>query len=134
MLAFETAAAIPVTVNNLTPTFYALCVAILGLFGILARQWVPLRKLENENNAGLRKEFIDEMHALRTEVTGLRDDNATLRNEVKGLRGENDLLRTELREMHNVIDGMRRENQSAQISGQRVIVDALKGLPGGAQQ
>lgn len=129
MLAFETAAAIPVTVSNLTPTFYALCVAIVGLFGILARQWVPLRKIQVEENAGLRKEFIEEMAALRLEVSGLRLDNEGLRKGQDALRGENELLRKEVRELHGVIDGLRRENQAAQISGQRAIREHLESLP-----
>lgn len=88
-----------------------LIVAVVAYIRVMPR----LKELENANNAGLRKEFIEEM--------------AALRDEVKGLRNENDLLRGEIRELHRVIDGLRRQNNAAQISGQRVVVDALKALP-----
>lgn len=101
-------------------------VCVLAYIKIMPR----LRELENNNNAGLRKEFIEEMAALRSEVSGLRSDNAELRKGMSDLRDENDLLRKEIRELHGVIDGLRRQNQTAQISGQRVVVDMLRELPG----
>lgn len=94
-----------------------LTLASILIVGVVAYiRIVPrLRELENANNAGLRKEFIDEM--------------TELRKEVKGLRDENTLLRREIHELHGVIDGMRRENQAAQISGQRAIRHHLESLP-----
>lgn len=81
-----------------------------------------LLELENNNNAGLRKEFIEEMAELRAEVRNLRKEVQTRDDKI-------DLLRAEITELHGLIDGMRRENQAAQISGQRVIADTLKSLP-----
>ncbi|NLS27924.1 hypothetical protein S2M10_29260 [Sphingomonas sp. S2M10] len=104
---------------------------VWAIFGMLAaallrHRWrmrqldIDADKLQIEANSGLRREFIDEMHALRSEV--------------KALREENGLLRREISELHRIIDGMRRENLSAQISGQRVIqrtlMDQLDALPG----
>lgn len=135
------AAAAPIAVKSATGVITAtgiwsilltlagiLIVAVVAYIKIMPR----LRELEINNNAGLRKEFIEEMAALRGEVTGMREENGELRDEVKGLRTENKVLREEIRELHGVIDGLRRENQSAQISGQRVIADTLRALPGGA--
>lgn len=86
------------------------------------------RKLTIEENAGLRKEFLDEMHSMRDQLGGLRDDNDKLRGEVRSLRAENDNLRTEVRGLHAVIDGLRRETQGAAISAQRVVA---ANMPGG---
>lgn len=81
--------------------FAAVVVAIVRIIPQMA-------KLKVEENAGLRREFIDEMRQLRDEVTQLRT--------------ENDILRKEVRELHGVIDGMRRENLTSHIVTQR---DAL---------
>ncbi len=97
----------------------------LGLIGCVVayiRIMPRLRELEHTNNAGLRKEFIDEMATLREEVQKLRV-------EVRDRDDKIDLLRREIGELHSVIDGLRRQNQTAQISGQRVIQDHLESLP-----
>jgi uncharacterized protein YlxW (UPF0749 family) len=91
-------------------------IALMGLITLAVRYRLASRKLKIEENSGLRREFIEEMGALR--------------QEVRDLRGENEILRKEIRELHAILDGVRRENQTAQVSGQRVIADALKGLPG----
>lgn len=137
-----TAAAAPVVVKSAAGGLIAsgvwtvvgmITVAIIGAIVAYIKIMPRLRELENSNNAGLRKEFIEEMGALRGEVSGLRTENGHLRNEVRDLREEGDLLRKEIRELHGVIDGLRRQNQTAQISGQRVVADALKSLPGEAK-
>lgn len=97
-------------------------VAVIGAVVAYIRIMPRLRELENTNNAGLRREFIEEMAALRAEVT-------TLREQVRQRDDKIDLMRREIGELHAVIDGMRRENQAAQISGQRVIQDHLQALP-----
>lgn len=99
--------------SGVTVVLTIVVLAVVAYIRILPR----LKELEINNSAGLRKEFIDEMGALR--------------RDVKDLRNENDLLRKEIRELHGVIDGLRRANQAAQISGQRVVADALASLPSG---
>ncbi len=105
-----------------------LIVAVVAYIKVMPR----LKELENTNNAGLRKEFIDEMAALRGEVRSSREESEGLREEVRTLRQEVrrrddkiDQLRSEIRELHGVIDGMRRENMAAQIHGQRAVVEAM---------
>lgn len=102
-----------------------LIVAVVAYIRIMPR----LKELENTNNAGLRREFIDEMAALRTEATALRGEVNSLRDQVRRRDDKIDLLRQEIHELHGVIDGMRRENQAAQISGQRAIRQHLESLP-----
>jgi predicted nuclease with TOPRIM domain len=149
-----TAAVAPVAVKSATGVLTAagvwsgvavICVALIGAVVAYIKVMPRLRELENANNAGLRKEFIEEMAALRGEVKsareetnasrleseGMRDEVRALRTEVRKRDDKIDQLRTEIRELHGVIDGMRRENMAAQISGQRVIVDTLKSLPQG---
>lgn len=86
-------------------------ILVAALIRILPR----LKELEIGKNAGLRREFIEEMHALRVEVSESRE-------EVKSLRSENEALRKEVRELHGVIDGMRRENLTANIEMQRAQI------------
>lgn len=99
-----------------TASGWVLC--LIGLFGIW-RLYVLGRpkmfELEIAKNSGLREEFIEEMAALRAEV--------------KGLREENEHLRREIRELHGVIDGMRRENLTAHLAGQRVVAESLSRSP-----
>jgi hypothetical protein len=61
--------AVPVTVNNLTPTFYVMCVAVVGLFGILVRQWVPYKKLLVEEDASLRADLLKRISELEAELS-----------------------------------------------------------------
>jgi uncharacterized protein YoxC len=142
-----TAAAAPIAVKSATGVLTAagvwsgvavIVVAMIGAVVAYIRIMPRLREVENSNNAGLRKEFIEEMAALRGEVRssreeseGLREEVRTLRQEVRNRDDKIDALRSEIRELHGVIDGMRRENQAAQISGQRAIVETLKALPQG---
>lgn len=84
---------------------WAIVAVLLAAF---IRAWPKLKELEIGKNAGLRREFIEEMQALREEVTGLRNENGMLRQEV--------------RELHKVIDGMRRGNLASNIEIQREII------------
>lgn len=99
-----------------TASGWALCViGVAGLFGIwrlhvLARP--KMLELEITRDTGLRQEFIDEMRQLRDEVKSLRDENGELRKEI--------------RELHGIIDGMRRENLTANLAVQR---DAIGDRP-----
>lgn len=102
-----------------TASGWLLCViGITGLFGIW-RLYVLARprmlELEIGQNTGLRKEFIEEMQALR--------------EEVKGLRLENGELRHEIRELHQIIDGMRREQLQAGASEHAVLARHLPLTP-----
>lgn len=67
--SFVAQTAVPVTVSNLTPTFYVMCVAVVGLFGILVRQWVPLRKLQIDQDAGLRADLLKRIAELEAELS-----------------------------------------------------------------
>lgn len=88
---------------------------LVTLITIFLKNRFENRKLTVEENAGLRKEFIDEMHALRKEVRDLRRENDQLRDEVRGL--------------HGVIDGMRRENLTGQLTAQRVMAENMPQTP-----
>lgn len=68
------------------------------------------RKMTIQVNGEVRKEFIDEMKALRDEVKGLREENESLRKEVRGL--------------HSTIDAMRQANRSTQD----IVADQLKAV------
>jgi predicted nuclease with TOPRIM domain len=117
--------------------------ALTVLIGLILRNRLANRRLTIEENAGLRKEFIEEMAALRHEVKDLRGEVRARDDKIDALRIETakrdekiDLLRAEITELHGIIDGMRRENQASHISGQRVIADAIRSLPqasGGSQ-
>lgn len=81
-------------------------------------------------------DYLIETHRLRAQEK--KDDRQgygelieALTKEVHDLRSENAAMRKEIRELHGMLDGMRRENQAAQISGQRVIADTLRSLPQG---
>lgn len=98
-----------------TASGWLLC--ILGAFGIwrlyvLARP--KMRELEIRENAGLRKEFIEEMAALRAEVADLRVENSHLRDEIRAL--------------HGVIDGMRREQLQFGASEHAVLARSVPDL------
>jgi len=120
---------------------------MIGLIVALLRIQLANRKMTIQVNGEVRQEFIDEMAALRSEVKASREENEKLREsartESEGLRGEVrtlreevrkrddkiDQLRDEVRSLHGVIDGMRREGLSSQLSAQRVIADALPTTP-----
>lgn len=127
--AIEAARAGARMAGQFSPLNTALTSIAIGLLGLLLRYQYVNRKLTVEVNGEVRKEFIEEMHALRDQIGGLRDDNETLRGEVRTLRRENDSLRDEVRSLHGVIDGMRRENLTGHIAAQRVIADALPQTP-----
>lgn len=111
------AAAAPIAVKSATGVLTAagvwsgvialLLICVLAYIKIIPR----LKELENTNNAGIRREFIDEMAALREEVVQLRTENAQLRAEV--------------RELHNAMDGMRRQNLQEGASAAGAILAAL---------
>ena len=42
-----------VAVTNLTPTFYTTLVCAIGLLGVMARQWVPLKRIKVDADARL---------------------------------------------------------------------------------
>lgn len=88
---------------------------MLGVLAIILKNQMAHRKMTIQVNGEVRTEFIEEMQALRVEV--------------KGLREENDSLRKEVRELHGVIDGMRREGLSGQLSAQRVVADMMPQTP-----
>lgn len=101
-----------VTLSGLTRFFPLLNAGLIcSLLALLVKFRLENRKLSITENSGLRQEFIEEMHALR--------------EEVKGLRSENGQLRDEVRQLHSVIDGMRRGALEGGISAQRVVLDAL---------
>ena len=102
---------------------------LIGLISLLIRYWITNRKITLEDNKGLRSEFIAEMHDLRDEVRAGRAENESLRDEVRALRAENESLRVEVRELHVIIDGLRRENLAAQLSGQREIMANMPHSP-----
>lgn len=98
-----------------TASGWLLC--IIGLFGIwrlyvLSRP--RMRELDIGENSGLRKEFIEEMAALREEVAGLRVENGELRREIRAL--------------HGIIDGMRRGQLQADLSEHSAMARQLPGL------
>lgn len=111
--------AIASVISKGTPSGWTLCV--LGLVGVILlakialNQRPQMKELEMSEGASLRTAFVAEMTALRGEITELRD--------------ENNALRREIRELHAVIDGMRRENLTAHLSGQRVVAEALAHSP-----
>jgi cell division protein FtsB len=88
---------------------------MLGVLAIILKNQIAHRKMTIQVNGEVRHEFIEEMQALRSEVKGLRDENVNLRQEV--------------RELHAVIDGMRREGLSGQISAQRVVAEMMPQTP-----
>lgn len=88
---------------------------MLGVLAIILKNQMAHRKMTIQVNGEVRTEFIEEMQALRVEV--------------KGLREENDSLRKEVRELHGVIDGMRREGLSGQLSAQRIVADMMPQTP-----
>lgn len=88
---------------------------MLGVLALLLKNQMAHRKMTIQVNGEVRSEFIDEMQALRLEVKGLRDENVNLRQEV--------------RELHSVIDGMRREGLSGQLSAQRVVAEMMPQTP-----
>lgn len=98
---------------------------MITLLVFLLKYQLANRKMTIQVNGEVRQEFINEMHALRDQVTGLRDDNEGLRVEIRTLRRENDQLRDEVRSLHGVIDGMRRDNLQSGLSTQRAVVDSL---------
>lgn len=111
--------------GKFSPVNTALLTVAIGLLGMILNYLYKNRKLTTEVNGELRQEFIAEMHALRDQVGGLRDDNDTLRSEVRNLRRENDQLRDEVRGLHGVIDGLRRGTMQAAMSAERVMASEL---------
>jgi hypothetical protein len=95
--------AIPVIQKGFSPTFYAVTVCAIGLFGILAKQLVPWKKVQAEADASLRADLMKMMAELRLEQAAerkqcdeamalLRDQHsrevAELKGEIKGLRDQ----------------------------------------------
>lgn len=125
------AAVAPIAVKSATGVLTAagvwsgvavVCVALIGVVVAYIRVMPRLRELENTNNAGIRREFIEEMAELREEVKGLRQD-------VRERDDKIDQLRNEIRELHGVIDGMRRENLTAQLAGQSAVARTMPQSP-----
>lgn len=112
------AAASKVAATNISPfgpLNTGLISIMLGVLALLLKNQMAHRKMTIQVNGEVRSEFIDEMQALRLEVKGLRDENVNLRQEV--------------RELHSVIDGMRREGLSGQLSAQRVVAEMMPQTP-----
>lgn len=130
----------PAIIAKLVQVFPALNATLLvSLIALFLKNRLESRKLTIGENAGLRKEFIEEMavlrgelHSARDELRSARDESGSLRDEVRNLRAEvrnrDDqiiALRGEVRELHGVIDGLRRETQTGSIAAQRVIARGI---------
>lgn len=102
-----------------TPSGWTLCaigLMALYLLGKIALNQRPqMRQMDLTEGGILREAIAAEMKGLREEITSLRDENNSLRAEV--------------RQLHGIIDGMRREALTGQLSAQRVVADALPKSP-----
>lgn len=93
--------AIPVVVNNLTPTFWSVCVLIVIVLGAAIKVWPSLDRQKREGDASLRADLMKmaaderaahagEMAALRQEMQDERrrcdEELHALRQQVEGLQ------------------------------------------------
>lgn len=114
-LASAAREAAPVAVTNLTPTFYAMCVAIVGLFGILVRQWVPYKKLLVDEDASLRSDLLKRISDLEsTQVDMQRRHEDEMREERRRCDEEMSKVRAQL-------DGLQRMIVQWQITSGRAL-------------
>ncbi len=109
---------------------------MIGLLIYAMKSQIANRKLTIQVNGEMRQEWIDEMAVIRGELRGARDENEQLRDDIRTLRTEVrkkddkiDQLRDEVRGLHGVIDGMRRENLTGQLTAQRMVADMLPQTP-----
>lgn len=114
-LASAAREAAPVAVTNLTPTFYAMCVAIVGLFGILVRQWVPYKKLQVEEDASLRTDLLKRISDLEAAQIDIQ------RRHEEEMRDERRRCDEEMSKVRAQLDGLQRMIVQWQITSGRAI-------------
>lgn len=94
--------AIPVVVNNLTPTFWSVCVLIVIALSVAIKQWAPLDKQKREGDASLR---ADLMKMLTEERSSHASEMAALRQEMHDERRRCD---EELHAVRAQMEGLQR--------------------------
>jgi uncharacterized protein HemX len=94
--------AIPVVVNNLTPTFYSVCVLIVITLTVAIKQWAPLDKQKKDSDASLR---ADLMKMLTDERTGHAAEMAAIRQEMQDERRRCD---EDLHALRQQVEGLQR--------------------------
>lgn len=126
--------AIPVVVNNLTPTFWSVCVLIVVVLAAAIKVWPSLDRQKREGDASLR---ADLMQMLAEEKRGHAEEMAALRKEMSDERHECDRrLRAgdeKMRELHNQVEVLQRMIlQFSSSSGQAIdlgkVPEAVKSI------
>lgn len=107
--------AIPVVVNNLTPTFWSVCVLIVIVLGYGIKVWPSLDKQKREGDASLR---ADLMKMLTDERAGHATEMAVLRQEMQDERRRCD---EELHAVRAQVEGLQRMILQFSTSSGRAI-------------
>lgn len=94
--------AIPVVVNNLTPTFWSVCVLIVIVLAAAIKQWGPLDRQKREGDASLR---ADLMKMLTEERSSHAAEMTVLRREMQEERRRCD---EELHALRQQVEGLQR--------------------------
>jgi hypothetical protein len=81
---------IPVVVNNLTPTFWSVCVLIVIVLASAMKQWPSLDRLKREGDASLRADLLKRIADLEAELSEERrrcdEKMAKLQGQFDGLQ------------------------------------------------
>jgi hypothetical protein len=64
--------AIPVVVNNLTPTFWSVCVLIIVVLAGAIKQWPSLDRQKREGDASLRSDLLERVDGLEERLEAER--------------------------------------------------------------
>jgi hypothetical protein len=120
--------AIPVVVNNLTPTFWSVCVLIVICIGGMIKVWPSLDRQKREGDASLR---ADLMQMLTEERTTHATAMAALRQEMQDERRRCD---EEVRGLRDQVKGLERMIiQFSTTSGRAIeltnVPEAAKSIP-----
>lgn len=120
--------AIPVVVNNLTPTFWSVCVLIVIVLGAAIKVWPSLDRQKREGDASLR---ADLMKMLTDERSGHAIEMAALRQEMQDERRRCD---EDLHALRQQVEGLQRMIiQFSTTSGRAIeltnVPEAAKSIP-----